>query len=129
MLSIRRWHAAHLFGAWVAYWVLLVLVALGRPLLLVRRIAALPEGRSSASASFGNGGFDARMIADGATLWHGHASYGAVVLWVVLPPLLLWLLWVALRPSRADAPVPPPRELGAGEPALERAARRAQERR
>lgn len=126
MLSIRRWRATHLLGAWVVYWLLLALVALGRPLLLARRIAALPEGRSSASASFGDGAVDARLVADGATLWHGHAAYGTVLLWLLLPPLLLWLLWAVRRPPPTEA-ADAPHELGAGDPIAGRAADRVVE--
>jgi hypothetical protein len=113
MLPPRRWRAAHLLGAWILYWVVLAAVVLWRPALVARRISRLPEGHSNAGLSFGNGGFDLKMVADGATAYQGHASYTAVVLWLVLPPLLFFLLWLALRP-RPEAPRPA--ELGSGDP-------------
>jgi hypothetical protein len=124
MPSLRRWRASQLFGAWVVYWLLLVAVTLGRPLLVARRISQLPEGRSKASASFGDGAFDVRMVVDNVTVWHGHAPYGIVLAWLVIPPLLLWLAWVAVRPRPEDADVAPPRELRGGEASLDRAAGR-----
>jgi hypothetical protein len=119
MLSPRRWRAPHLLGAWVAYWVLLALVALGRPLLMLREITSLPDRRGSANLSFGDAGFDAKLVADGATVWHGQASLTAVLLWLVVPPLLIWAAWLAARPRPRAAPGvagTPPRELGAPGP-------------
>jgi hypothetical protein len=130
MLSLRRWRAPHLLGAWVAYWVLLTLVVLGRPLLMLREITSLPDRRGSANVSLGDEGFEAKLVADGATAWEGHASLTAVLLWIAIPPLLIWLVWLAARP-RPTAPEPPsPAALGrpAPEPDLDVARRERAER-
>ena len=113
MLPVRRWRATHLLGAWILYWVALAAVVLWRPALVAWRISRLPAGHSNAGLSFGDGGFDLKMVADGATAYQGRASYGEVVLWLVVPPLLLFLVWLALRPRPGT---PRPAELGAGDP-------------
>jgi hypothetical protein len=132
MLSLRRWRAPHLLGAWIAYWVLLALVALGKPLTLMRQVGALPKGRSSANLGFGDQGFTGKIVADGATLWETNVPVGTVVAWIVIPPLLVWVAWLLSRPR--PTPVQPddrPPELRAPDPVLdpERERERAERRR
>ena len=126
MLSLRRWRAPHLLGAWIAYWALLALVVLARPLMLVRQIRGLPEGRSSANLGFGDEGFTGKIVADGATLWEAHVPLAAVVAWIVIPPLLIWVAWLLVRPrpTAADMDERAP-ELRAPDPAVEVARERA----
>lgn len=128
MLSLRHWRAPHLLAAWAAYWVVLALAVLGEPLLRLREITRLPDGRSSASASFRDGAVDVQLVADGAAVWQGQASLTAILLWLVVPPLLLWGAWLVARPTvppaSPPAPPPPPRELRPGDPALDDARRR-----
>jgi hypothetical protein len=118
MLSLRRWTAGQLFGVWAAYWAFLVASFLARPALLVGRIRALPPGHAQANLGFGDGGLDGRILIDGVTAWHAHTSYGAMMFWIIVPPLLLWLAWVAVHPRPEspppESPHPPPRELGTG---------------
>ena len=102
-LSLRHWRAPHLLGAWAAYWVLLAVVVLGRPLLAFRELTATPGRKGSASVSYGTAGFDAKLVADGVTVWHGEASFAVLSLWIVGPPLLLWIVWLLSRPRRLAA--------------------------
>ena len=123
MLSLRRWRAPHLLGAWIAYWVLLTLVVLGRPLMMLRELTGGPDRKGSANASFADGDFSAELIADGATVWAGRASYGATLAWLVIPPLVLWIAWLVARPRPTPAPERPA-ELRAPDPVRDPAPRR-----
>jgi hypothetical protein len=122
MLSISRWRAHHLLAAWGVYWVLLAIVALGHPALLAWHVSGLAPGHSSASFNFGNDGFSGNMIEDGRTIWSAAIGLTALTLWIVLPPLLLWLLWLARRPAPATRP---PELPGPGVPFSEAPARDA----
>ena len=102
-LSPRHWRARHLFGAWITYWAALLAVVLGPAALALWRIRNAGPNTSNASFSFGDKGLEAQVSSLGATLWSGSVSAGTAILALVGPPLLLWLLWVALRPRGRDA--------------------------
>jgi hypothetical protein len=78
VLSIRRWRAAHLFGSWIAYWILLIAYTAWRPLLEFWRINRTPGGHGSVSYTY-----------SGSPL--------RAALWIAGPPLALFLLWIATR--------------------------------
>ena len=99
MRSISHWRARHLLGAWVVYWVALAVVALWTPITLGWRLSRLPDGHGSASFGVGDGAVTARMVEDGVTRWSGTMPFTTLVLWLTVPPLLLWLVWVARRPA------------------------------
>ncbi len=42
------------------------------------------------------------MIADGTTAWSGAASLTPIALWIVGPPLLLWLVWFVRRKPHGE---------------------------
>ena len=109
----RRWGAAELLAAWVAYWLLLAAVAFARPALIMYRIRGLPEGSSNAQVSLGDQGFVAHIVSQGRTLIDQRASGTAVLLWLVVPPLLIFAVWLAMRPRPGQAR---PGALGAGDP-------------
>ena len=111
--SPRRWGAAELLAAWVAYWVLLAAVAFARPALVMYRIRDLPEGSSKAQVSLGDQGFVAHIVSQGRTLIDWRASGTTVLLWLVVPPLLIFIAWLVMRPRPGQAR---PGELGAGDP-------------
>ncbi len=103
-LSLRRWRPRHLLLAWSGYWLALLLVVLGRPALAAWRMSRHPDAHGNVSASFDGGLVDASIVVDGATAWSGSASLVSITLWLVGPPLLLWLLWlVRSRASETDA--------------------------
>lgn len=113
-LSPRRWRAGHLLAAWAAYWLALAAVVLWRPVTLARRLSELPKGRANGTGTFDDGVFEVRMNVDGATVWHGRATMTEMLLWVVGPPLVLWLLWLVTRPPRAlGTPAAPAEASGA----------------
>ena len=111
--SPRRWGAPELLAAWVAYWLLLAAAAFARPVLIMYRIRGLPEGSSNAQVSLGDQGFVAHIVSQGRTLIDQRASGTAVLLWLVVPPLLIFVAWLVMRPRRGHTR---PGELGAGDP-------------
>jgi hypothetical protein len=104
MLSLRRWRAQHLLAAWVVYWLVLALAVLGRPLRALWHLRQLPDGAGNASVSLGDKGFDGTISVHGATVWHGHVALGVLVAWLVVPPIVLWIVWLATRPRPESVP-------------------------
>jgi hypothetical protein len=126
---MSRWRPRHLLAAWGVYWAALAGVVLGRPAQLAWRLANGPEGQGTASAGFENAVLHLRIADDAGHAWAGSAHLLTIALWVAGPPLLLWLLWLALRPRSAArgtaapaAPAPAPALRGAGLDDVERAA-------
>jgi len=90
---------------WAAYWAGLVGVALSPAIAATWRATHLPEGHGSVSASFDNANLSYTVIEDGVKTWVGTTSITTALLWVVGPPLLLWLVWLIVR-ERPDSGVP-----------------------
>lgn len=106
-LSIREWRPAHLFGAWVTYWALLTGVTLSRPLQLLLKLRGSGT-HGTASASIDDGLFTAHLSA-GDAVWNMSVSLGTMFGWIAGPPLAIWLVFMATRPSRSalvGAPAP-----------------------
>jgi hypothetical protein len=96
-LSLRRWKPGQLLLGWAAYWAGLVAVTLSPAIAATWRATRLPEGHGSVSASFGDGGLSYTVIEDGVKTWVGTTPVTTALLWVVVPPLLLWLVWLIVR--------------------------------
>ena len=103
MISLRRWRPRHLLFAWCAYWTGLVLVALWPAIAAAWRISR-PGAHGSASAGFGDGVLTATISDAGQTMWTGSISFLSLSLLLTIPPLLLWLAWLASssRMNNAD---------------------------
>lgn len=101
-LSIRRLGVGHLVGAWGAYWVGLAGVTLAPFARWVVDLNRIPGSHGSASLSIGDAGVTLAALRDNVTVWSGVAPLLDVALWIAGPPLLLWLAWLALRPSRSE---------------------------
>ncbi|HEV8364413.1 MAG TPA: hypothetical protein VGQ52_12900 [Gemmatimonadaceae bacterium] len=99
--SLSRWRPRHLFLSWLTYWVGLAGLALGPAIPAILR-ATSADGQGSINASYGDKGLNVTVLADGATAWSGAASLTAIALWIVGPPLLLWLLWFVRRKPRDE---------------------------
>ena len=96
-LSLRRWKPGQLLLGWAAYWAGLVGVTLSPAISATWRATHLPEGHGSVSASFDNANLSYSVIEDGVKTWVGTTSITTALLWVVGPPLLLWLVWLIVR--------------------------------
>jgi len=98
MLTLPEWRPRHLLAAWIAYWILLLLGWLAPAIPMLFRLSR-PGGHGTASIAANDGVLSA-VIAAGGQTWTRAVGYGTLTALVVLPPLLLWLLWVAVRPRR-----------------------------
>lgn len=98
--SIKRWGVGTLIGAWAGYWVALGAVTLAPFAKWVWDISRIPGEHGSASLSAGDAGVTLTALKDGVTVYTGVAPLTEVALWIAVPPLALWLLWLVLRPSR-----------------------------
>jgi hypothetical protein len=123
-LSFKRWKPSQLLLAWSAYWAGLVLVKLGPALLAGWRMSQHVDGHGSANANMGDGILSANIVDGGRTVWSGSISVLTLALLVALPPLLIWLVWLA-APSRtkhadeiATGSRKTERELSAAEPRI-----------
>ena len=96
-LSLRRWKPGQLLLGWAAYWAGLVGVTLSPAIAATWRATRLPEGHGSVSASFDNANLSYSVIEDGVKTWVGTTSITTALLWIVGPPLLLWLVWLIVR--------------------------------
>jgi hypothetical protein len=105
MLSLSRWKPGQLLLSWGAYWAGLVAVKLGPAILEMWRVTRLPEGHGVINATFGNDGFNLSVVEDGVTTLATSASLSSILLWVLVPPIVLWALWLLAR-VRQPAPVP-----------------------
>ena len=102
--SIRRMGVGRLLGAWGAYWVGLAGVTLWPFARFVMDISRHPGVHANASLSVGDAGVTLLAIKENVTVWSGVAPLPEVALWIAAPPLLLWLVWLALRPAQAGDP-------------------------
>ena len=109
-LSLRQWKPGQLLLGWTAYWVGLAGVTLSPAIAATWRATHLPDGHGSVSASFDNTMLTYSVIEDGVKTWVGTTPLSTAMLWVVGPPLLLWLVWLFVR-KRPDAS--PASEVGA----------------
>jgi hypothetical protein len=94
-LSFRRWRPRHLILAWSAYWVGLVLVRLGPAIVAGWRMSQRTGGHGSVNASMTDGILSANIVEAGRTTWAGSISVLTLAFLVAVPPLLLWLAWLA----------------------------------
>jgi hypothetical protein len=122
-LPFKRWKPSQLLLAWSAYWVGLVLVKLGPAFLAGWRMSQHVDGHGSANANIGDGILSANIVDGGRTVWTGSISVLTLALLIALPPLLIWLVWLAgsSRTKHADEIVAgrkTKRDLSAAEPRI-----------
>ena len=123
-LPFWRRRPSQLLLAWSAYWIGLVLVTLWPALALGYRVTQLPDNHGSINAGFNNDVLTATIIDSGRTVWTGSTTLLSLVFLVAIPPLLLWLIWLAGSArtnnagARAAKSATTPRELHAPEPRI-----------
>src|SRR5436189_5434050 len=88
-----------LIASWSLYWLLLIGVKAGPAIAAILRATrgAGPQGSNSVNLSYGDGGFTLTATRLGETLYQGSISTLSLVLWIGVPPLLLWVAWAVLR--------------------------------
>ena len=97
MFSLSRWKPGHLLLSWGAYWAGLVAVKLSPAILEMWRVTRLPPGHGVINASFNNGVFDLSVVEDGVTTLANSAPLWTILLWVLVPPIVLWATWLFVR--------------------------------
>jgi len=96
LFSLSRWRPVHLFGGWVAYWFALLLVAVGPAIPAILRATA-PTAHGEINASFGDAVFSLTVKQSGQITWSGSVHALTAALWIGVPPLILFLLWLRAR--------------------------------
>ncbi|MDB4914899.1 MAG: hypothetical protein JWM95_2543 [Gemmatimonadetes bacterium] len=105
-LRLRNLRPAHLLAAWTAYWIALVGVTVGPAIVKIWQVTRDTRPQSSVSAGFGDGNLNLQVLKGTATVWAGSASMSTVALFIAVPPLLLWIAWLAARPRGTHTPEP-----------------------
>jgi hypothetical protein len=95
--SLRRWRPRHLLIAWIAYWIAFAVVGLGPAVPAILRATRAGNGQGTISLSFANGLLELVVKVRGITTWSGSSHLLPLVLWLVVPPVLLWLAWLSTR--------------------------------
>ena len=119
-LTLRRWRPGHLLASWAAYWAGLAGVTLGPAARAAWRATHLPDGHGSISAGFGDGALNLTVVEEGVKTFAGTAPLGTAMMWLIGPPLVLWVVWLVMRsrdrirrPALSGAGAG---QLGAGDP-------------
>ena len=101
---LARWRPGHVIAAWCAYWIGLLGVTLTPTILAIVRATSAPANSSNVSASFANTTLTITVSQLGKVTHVASASLGQMALWVGLPPLALYALWLfTRRPPAAPA--------------------------
>lgn len=99
----RRLRPAHLFWTWCAYWVALLLIFLG-PALPTLWDMTRPGSRGALSVSVNDGIFSLVAAPAGASAVSLEVGLLSAILWIGIPPLLIWALWLrSQRPERQQS--------------------------
>lgn len=124
--SIARLRPLHIALLSASYWLGIAAVKLGSAILAAWQISRLSPNHGSITASLQSTMLQLTITKDGATVWSGGTSLGALFMWVAGPPLLLALTWRWTREiesvgtaapeavdggpaERSAMPLPPPR--------------------
>lgn len=91
---LRRWRPRHLLLSWCAYWVALILVKAGPALAAIWRLSQNAD-HGSVNVGVTDGIISANIVQAGQPAWSGSIAFTHLTLLVALPPLLLWMVWLA----------------------------------
>lgn len=101
-LSLRRWKPGQLLASWGAYWAGLVAVGLGPGLLASWRATRLPDGHGTIQAGFDKGMLSLSVLEQGVKTFDATTAFSTAMLWVIGPPLALWVMWLIVRRRHGD---------------------------
>lgn len=108
-LSLRNWRPRHLLLAWVGYWIVALLFALRSAIGPIWRVTSDPDAHGNISADVTDGILSLSVADSTGVIFQGSASMMSILLWFAGPPLLLFLLWLAVRPRAAEPVLSAPR--------------------
>ncbi|HEY7878893.1 MAG TPA: hypothetical protein VIC55_11730 [Gemmatimonadaceae bacterium] len=101
-LSLSRWGHGRLLAAWSTYWVGLAAVTLTPTVVAILRALSASSGKASVSATLGNTVLNIVVTEAGKQTFSASAHLLPMALWIAVPPLALYGLWLFKR-SRAVA--------------------------
>jgi hypothetical protein len=99
---LAAWRPGHLLVAWCVYWLTLALWGLG-PVLPTLWQVTRPGAHGSVSASVEDGVARLTVTREAATVWTGQVELVTLALWLTLPPVALWVLWLRSQRQSTSA--------------------------
>jgi hypothetical protein len=103
MSFLTRWRPYQLLLAWIGYWIVL-LGATVEPALPAILRATRDGAHGEIGASFGNSMLNLTVKQAGQVTWTGSVHFLTATLWLAVPPLILWLLWMRARSGGIRTP-------------------------
>jgi hypothetical protein len=102
---LARWRPWHVITAWCVYWVGLAGVTLTPTILAMIHATHMPKDTSTVNASFDNSLLSITVSEFGKATHIASATALEIALWIGVPPLALYCLWMVTR-SRRWRPAP-----------------------
>lgn len=94
---LARWRPGQVIAAWVVYWIGLLVVTLTPTILALTRASSSPKDTANATVGFANTVLKVTVTQLGKTTYVASASLGEMALWLGVPPLALYALWLFTR--------------------------------
>lgn len=104
MSFLSRWRPYQLLLAWSAYWIVLLAVTFGPAIPAILRATRAPANKGEINASFDNSVWSLTVKVMGQVTWTGSVHFLTAALWLAVPPLVLWLLWLRSRSNALRSP-------------------------
>ncbi len=102
---LAQWRPGHVIAAWFAYWIGLAGVTVMPTVLAIIHATHLPKDAATVGADFSNSLLSITVSEFGKTTHVASASVLEMALWIGVPPLALYGLWMVTR-ARRGRPVP-----------------------
>ena len=102
LLNFSRWRPIHLFVPWAAYWIALLIVGIGPAIPAILRVTA-PNAHGEINAGFGDSLFSLTVKEAGQVAWTPSLHAFPLALWIGVPPLILFALWLRARSGSVRA--------------------------
>ena len=103
--SFDRWRRRLFLLGCAGYWTILVVVLLGPPIIAGWRVTRPDAGHGVINGSLDGTMIHVTMSSTHTAPWSGSIGLGALALWILGPPLVLWLALRGLRQSRSATPI------------------------